>query len=137
MITSDNKKESITTSGKLSTTVLNVSSNYSFSVIGNTKVTLDDNLLRINNKLVELPFGIYTQPLIFFAGNTTYITVTETQENKVYIYDKLGRMLSGFPVYGTSSAVIGDGPTKVLYELLLMEALKKCYFIVSVNIFKV
>jgi len=112
VITSDNKKESIATSGKVGTISLDVSGNYSFSVVGNTKVTLDDNLLRINNKLVELPFGIYTQPQTYFAGNTTYTAITETQENKVYIYDKLGRLLSGFPVYGTSNATIGDGPSK-------------------------
>lgn len=112
VITSDNKKESVSISGKVSTSKLAVSENYSFSVVGKTKVTLDDNLLRINNKLVELPFGIYTEPGIFYANKTTYVSITETQENKVYIYNKNGILLSGFPVFGSSSAEIGNGATK-------------------------
>ncbi len=112
VITSDNKKESISTSGKVSSKQLDVSSNYSFSTKGTTKVTLDDNLLRINNRLVELPFGIYTQPSIFYANNSTYISITETQENKVYIYDKNGRTIPGFPVFGSSDAKVGNSAKK-------------------------
>ncbi len=112
VITSNNKKESISASGKVSTKILDVSGNYSFSVKGKTKITLDDNLLRIDNTLVELPFGIYTKPRAFYANKTTYVSITETQENKVYIYDKNGRLLSGFPLFGSSSAVIGNGAKK-------------------------
>ena len=112
VITADNKKESISQSGKVSSLSLDVSSNYSFSIKGNTKVTLDDNLLRINGKLVELPFGIYTKPLLFFANRTTYISITETQENKVYVYDTTGSLLNGFPVFGTSVASIANASKK-------------------------
>jgi hypothetical protein len=69
---------------------------------------LDDNLLRINGKLVELPFGIYTEPVLFRAKRATYITITETQENKVYIYNTSGELVSGFPVYGSSTAELAD-----------------------------
>ncbi len=106
VITEDKKKETISGNGKVTSKVLSVSGNYSFSVKGNTKVTLDDNLLRINGKLVELPFGVYKQPELFFANKTSYISITETQESKVYVYDTAGSLLSGFPVFGTSSAAI-------------------------------
>lgn len=112
VISSDNKKQSISTSGKVSTKTLDASGNYTYFEKGKTKVTLDDNLLRINNKLVELPFGIYNEPCAFYANKTTYVSITETQENKVYIYDRNGRLLSGFPVFGSSSAAIGNGATK-------------------------
>ena len=112
VITADNKKESISQSGKVSSRSLDVSSNYSFSIKGNTKATLDDNLLRINGKLVELPFGIYTKPKMFYANKTTYISLTETQENKVYVYDKSRSLLRGFPVFGTSIASIAGASKK-------------------------
>jgi hypothetical protein len=83
-----------------------------FAVKGNNKVTLDDNLLRINGKLVTLPFGIYTKPQLFFANKTTYISITETQENKVYVYDTSGSLLKGFPVFGTSIASIAEASKK-------------------------
>jgi len=100
-------KNSISENGNVRSINLNVSS-YWFTVKGKTKVTLDDNLMRINGKLVELPYGIYTPPQIFIANKKTYITITETQENKAYVYTKLGELLSGFPLFGTSSIDIGD-----------------------------
>jgi hypothetical protein len=112
VITGDNKKESISQSGEVTSLSLDVSANYSFSIRGTTKVTLDDNLLRINGKLVELPFGIYTKPQLFFANRTTYISITETQENKVYVYDSAGSLINGFPVFGTSAASITESSKK-------------------------
>jgi len=112
VITADNKKESISQSAKVTSLSLDVSSNYSFSIKGTTKVTLDDNLLRIKGKLVELPFGIYTKPKIFFANRTTYISITETQENKLYVYSSNGTLIKGFPVFGTSVASISKSSKK-------------------------
>lgn len=112
VITTDNKKESISQNGKVSSRRLNVSDNYSFAIKGTTKATLDDNLLRINGKLVELPFGVYTRPQLYFANKTTYISITETQENKVYVYDSFRSLLPGFPVFGTSQAAIGNTSKK-------------------------
>ena len=112
VITTDDIKHSISQSGKVSTTKLDVSEGYSFTISGSTKVTLNENLLRINGKLVELPFGIYTRPRIFTANKAVYISVTETQENKVYVYNKAGTLLFGLPVYGTSDAVIGNITSK-------------------------
>ena len=37
-----------------------------------------------------------------------FISITETQENKLYVYNKSGSLLSGFPVYGTSIIDLGD-----------------------------
>ncbi|QIE60310.1 hypothetical protein G5B37_12280 [Rasiella rasia] len=106
VITSDNKKKSINTRGQVTTTSLDVSSNYHFITKGNTKVTLDDNLLRINGKLTELPFGIYTAPKIYIVNRKTYITVTETQEKKVYVVQKDGSIVNGFPVFGSSNSIL-------------------------------
>ncbi len=107
VITKNNTKNSIGVDGKVSVKKLNVTS-YQFRVKGKTKVTLDDNLMRINGILVELPFGIYTAPEIFTVNRKTYISISETQENKVYIFSKTGKLLSGFPVFGTSNALL-DG----------------------------
>lgn len=116
VITKGPTKESISQTGKVRSQALNVAANYGFAIQGSTKATLDDNLLRINGKLAELPFGVYTKPSVFNANKTTYVTVTETQENKVYVYDKNGTLLSGFPVYGTSQAQSSDsGDRGTLY----------------------
>jgi hypothetical protein len=108
VITSENTKESISQKGKVTSTKLTVSESYYFTTDARIKVTLDDNLMRIDGKLVELPFGIYTNPKIFRINRKTYISITEIQEKKVYIYDDNGVLLPGFPVYGTSTAALGD-----------------------------
>src|SRR5690554_7864081 len=55
VITKDNAKEQISEKGEVSSQKLDVSINYWFTTVGSLKATLDNNLLRINGKLAELP----------------------------------------------------------------------------------
>lgn len=107
VITKENSKERVSEDGKVTSQKLDVGSSYWFAINGNTKATLDNNLLRIEGKLAELPIGLYSKPQVFQIGQKTYVTITETQENKVYVFDKNGNLAKGFPVYGTSEASIG------------------------------
>lgn len=113
VITADKKKKTIGRSGKVSTINLDVSDSYYFTATAGNKATLDDNRLRINGKLVELPLGIYTQPVVKTVLGRTYVLVTETQEKKVYMYTTKGTLLSGFPVYGASRAVVAPKNERV------------------------
>ncbi len=112
VITKENTKERISQDGKISSQKLDVGSNYWFAINGNVKVTLDDNLLRINGKLAELPLGVYTNPQLFNVRRNNFVTITETQEKKVYVFDQNGNVLNGFPVYGTAAASIDSGSGK-------------------------
>ena len=107
VINKDNTKNSIDIDGRITSRKLEVTS-YQFVIRGKTKVTLDDNLMRINGILVELPYGIYTKPSISIVNQKGYISITESQENKIYVYSKSGNLLHGFPVYGTSNTDFGD-----------------------------
>lgn len=109
VITKENTKERISQVGKVSSLKLDVGGNYWFAMLGNTKATMNDNLLRIDGKLIELPLGVYTNPHLFNLNRNVYLTVTETQEKKVYVFNKNGALLNGFPVYGTSAASLEDG----------------------------
>jgi hypothetical protein len=132
VITEDTTKKSIDQNGKVTSQNLKVASNYWFSTLGSLKVTLDDNMLRINGNLVELPFGLYKNPQLFMANSTTYISITETQENKVYVYAKNGQLLDGFPVYGSSAAsVVNDSKKPQL--LVLTTGSSKEVIVYSVN----
>lgn len=125
LITQENSKESISQSGMVTSQKLDVSSNYYFTTLGNTKVTLDDNLLRINGKLVELPFGVYSSPSIFTLNRKTYVTLTETQEKKVYLFDNSGRPIQGFPIYGSNSADIEFTTNKKGLQLVVQGEAKE------------
>lgn len=121
IITKDNLKEIISETGKVSSVKLDVGNHYWYATSGSTKVTLDDNLLRINGKLTELPLGIYSNPNLYNINRNTYITITETQEKKVYVFDKNGNILNGFPVYGTSEARIGKNNSKNGFLVLVKD----------------
>ncbi len=119
VITKENTKERISENGKVSSQKLDVGRNYWFTVNGNTKVTLDENMLRIDGKLAELPLGLYSRPQIFTVNRANYITITETQENKVYVFDNNGKLLKGSPIYGTSAASLAEGNSKGALTVLV------------------
>ncbi|QED38159.1 hypothetical protein FK178_10715 [Antarcticibacterium arcticum] len=87
-----------------------------------------ENNLKINNNTVTLDYGLYTQPEIFTFGNNTFITITDTQAERVFVFNEKAELLPGFPVYGSSRANIlsigkknflsvrGDEKGIILYE---------------------
>lgn len=72
----------------------------------NQSVFKQGNILRINTREIELPFGLYTDPGVFKINNQIYISITETQEHKLYMYNAQGNLMPGFPVYGSDKAYI-------------------------------
>jgi len=131
-ITSENEQKTISQSGNVTTKKLNVTTDYFYNIDTKLKVSLNDNLLRVNGRLIELPFGIYTKPNLFYFNKTGYITVTETQENKVYVYDNNGTLINGFPVYGTSAAIITD-VSKSKSLQVLVTADEKEFLLYTIN----
>lgn len=104
--TNNLEKINISTSGNLKTQKLN-DPFYKTTKHGVTAFIQAQNL-RINQAEIELPFGLYTDPEIYRIGNQTYVTLTDIQENKVYVYNAKGSLLQGFPVYGKASAFLAD-----------------------------
>lgn len=105
-IDKNNQKISISQSGKVTKQELG-GVTYATSH-GKTTVQLADNLLRINNHRVELPLGDYTAPEISISNNRILISVTDRLQQRVYVYNSLGEIVTGFPVYGASVMQLGD-----------------------------
>lgn len=118
-VTNKNKQVTISQSGTIKSKELVGTGESHLVSSNNTTVLLTDNILLINDKTVELPFGIYTTPQVQTSNNKTYVTVTETQENQVYVYSINGRLLEGFPVYGTSAGILNRNSSKTLQLLTL------------------
>lgn len=104
--TNDLEKINVSTSGSLSRQKLNETF-YKTTKHGVTAFLQAQNL-RINQTEIELPFGLYTNPEIYRLGNQTYVTLTDMQESKVYVYNAQGALLQGFPVYGKAIAFLAD-----------------------------
>ena len=96
-----------------------------------TLVSLADNKLTIKGKSIELDFGNYTKPEIFYLRDKIYVAVTDLQSQKVYLFDSQAKPIANFPVYGTSTlqldnldkdrnlefVVKGDNKSIVLYQI--------------------
>ncbi|OBX26217.1 hypothetical protein LX77_02402 [Gelidibacter algens] len=89
--------------GKMSSNNLNLGEKHSISSTSKTLVTLSDNILHIKTNKVELDFGDYTPPKIFYSNDKIYISVTDLQAKKIYLFDSLGKLIDNFPVYGNST----------------------------------
>ena len=106
LVTKDNEQVTISQSGKISRKKININNENCLKIIKENTISLWDNHLRINSKHIELPFGIYTSPRVYYANKKGYVTTTETQEKKTYLYSLDGELLKGFPVYGASSGEV-------------------------------
>lgn len=122
VITEDYNKVSISDRGEAATIKLDVGAYYWFAVNHGVKATLDDNLLRIDGKLANLPLGIYSEPQLVKISGSVYTAITETQEKKVYLFDENAKLVSGFPIFGASKASIGTRSGKNTYVVVRGDA---------------
>ncbi len=67
-------------------------------------VTLSENMLQINDVEIELDYGLYTAPQIIQNQDKSWVTLTDKQAKKLYVFDEFGNLLNGFPVYANSKA---------------------------------
>jgi hypothetical protein len=117
--------------GQLSSSNLNLSSEHFITSTSKTLVTFSENRLTIKSHTVELDYGDYTPPQIFYIKDKIYVTTTDLQSKKIYLFDSLGKPLANFPVYGNSAITMdnidkdnnlevvtkGDNNSIIVYEI--------------------
>ncbi|MEJ2113262.1 MAG: ribonuclease HII [Flavobacteriaceae bacterium] len=99
---SDGDLISIDLNGNVASQNLNISESHNIDATSKTLVAQYENKLRIKQSVLELDYGSYTKPKIFYLNDKIYITVTDLQAQKVYLFDSQAKLLSNFPVYGNS-----------------------------------
>jgi hypothetical protein len=102
--TTSSKGEFITidTKGNTVTQDLGLNDSHDLVTTSKTLVALSENKLRIKQNTYELDYGNYSEPQIFYLNDKIYVTVTDIQTQKIYLFDSNAKLLSNFPVYGTS-----------------------------------
>ena len=102
-ITNDNLITQVNTKGAINNIKpIKDDGNIRIDATSKTMATITENTLTIKNKKVNLDYGVYTAPKIFYINNKVFIAITDTQSSKVYLYDSNAKLISGFPVYGNS-----------------------------------
>ncbi|XLS28554.1 ribonuclease HII [Flavobacteriaceae bacterium M23B6Z8] len=94
--------------GNINRIGLGLQDNHKIDATAKTLVSLSDNVLTIKGKPVELDYGIYTAPRIFYVNNKIYVSVTDLQTSKVYLFDSQTEPIANFPVYGNSEIDLTD-----------------------------
>jgi len=98
----------IDTKGNLSATNFNLNNDHGMYATSNTLVFMDDNVLTIKGRKVELDLGVYTKPKIFYLYDKIYVSVTDIQNQKIYLFDSQAKSIPNFPVFGSSLIDLTD-----------------------------
>ncbi|WP_299443351.1 ribonuclease HII [uncultured Aquimarina sp.] len=107
-LTKDGKLIQIPSDGTISLMDKELNANSSLVATNKTLVTFSENKLSIKEKTLELDFGVYTKPQIFYINNKIYVAITDIQSKKVYLYDSNAELFPNFPVYGNSIISLGN-----------------------------
>ncbi|MBT8246023.1 MAG: ribonuclease HII, partial [Winogradskyella sp.] len=120
------------TKGRISIANLDLDVNSKITTTSKTLVALDENKLKIKSKTIDLDYGSYTSPEIFYLNDKIYVSITDLQSKKVYIFDSLGKLLPNFPVFGTASAKLQNLDRKRGLELVT-QADEKTILVYKIN----
>lgn len=129
--TSNGELVQVNQKGNVSKQGLGLVNNHKLTTTNKTLVTLSENKLGVKLKSLELDFGNYTAPKIFYINDKIYITVTDLQTQKVHLFDSQTKTIKNFPVYGNSTidlnnidkdrnlefVVQGESNSIVLYQI--------------------
>ncbi len=108
-LTADNLITQVNTKGDVNNIKpIKAGENIRIDATSKTLATITENTLTIKNKKIDLDYGVYTAPKIFYINNKVFIAVTDTQSSKVYLFDSNAKPISGFPIYGNSISDLGN-----------------------------
>lgn len=93
----------IDTKGNTAEVNLNLSANHHLETTNKTRVTFHDNKLSIKNRNLDLDYGTYSPPKIFYINSKIYVAITNLDSKKLYVFDSLGQLRPNFPVFGNSA----------------------------------
>lgn len=110
----------IDSSGEKVVTPLGLEADHKISTTEKSLVSLSGNILNIKGIPVNLPYGTYSDPQIFYLQNILYIAVTDIESEKVHLFYSNGTAVQGFPVYGTSSIDLTNADQDKALEMVVL-----------------
>ncbi len=117
-LTNTGQLAQVDTDGHIKLKPFDLDTNSNINTTSKTLVAMSDNKLKIKSKILDLDFGNYTMPRIFYLYDKIYISTTDLDAKKVFIYDSQGKLLPNFPVFGTASIDLQNLDKKRGLELI-------------------
>ncbi|WP_299336932.1 ribonuclease HII [uncultured Psychroserpens sp.] len=87
---------------------LNANDEHKITTTSKTLVVLNENKLTIKSKTIDLDYGDYTAPKIFYINDKIYVTITDLQSKKGYLFDSQAKPIANFPVYANSELTLNN-----------------------------
>lgn len=107
--------------GRIQKSDLQLNTDHGMDATSRTLVLMNDNVLSIRGKEVTLDLGVYTKPTIFYLNDKIYVSVTDIQNLRTYLFDSQAEAIARFPVYGASSIDMADMDSDNKPELVLKD----------------
>jgi len=107
--------------GSVSTRKLNLSNNHKINSKYNLVLIIDGNKLTSLNKSIDLPFGNYSDPLIFSYNKKKKFSIFDNQSKKIYLFDDKLNLFDSFPLYSISNIDLNNIDKEQNLELILAE----------------
>lgn len=121
----------VNTKGAVSRQSLGLDSKHDITCSSKTLVTRSDNKLSIKSNPIDLEYGSYSPPNLFYLRDKIYISITDLQAQKIWLFDSQAKRFPGVPVFGTSAIDLanadadrplefvtkGDPNSLILYQL--------------------
>lgn len=93
----------VNTKGRVRRQNLGLNPKHAFTTSSKTLVTRNDNKLTIKSNEIDLEYGSYSTPSLFYLKDTIYIAITDLQAKKVWIFDSQAKPFPKVPVFGSSA----------------------------------
>ncbi len=94
--------------GKVTVTGFDLNQDHGMEATSKSMAIMNENVLKIKGTEVVLDYGVYTAPRIFYLYDTIYVSVTDIQSRRTYLFNSKAELLPGFPVMGSSAAELAD-----------------------------
>ncbi|MGB5318683.1 ribonuclease HII [Eudoraea sp.] len=122
-ITTDKKGTlyAVDSKGKITKSGLNLNPDHGIVSTNRTFVSNNENILKIRGHEVTLELGVYSRPQLFYVNNKIYISVTDIQSQKIYLFDSNAKSISDFPVFGNYEIDLGDMDNDRKIEIVTKE----------------
>lgn len=107
--------------GKITKKNFNLNKDHGLDATSNSLVLMNDNILNIKGRKIELDLGVYSKPKIFYIYDKIYVGVTDLQNQKGYLFDSQAKPIPNFPVFGTSLIDLSDLDNDRRLELVVKD----------------
>jgi len=98
----------VDTRGKITRTRFNLAEDHGMDATIKTLCLMNDNELTVKGNKATLDLGVYTKPRIFYIYDKIYVSVTDIQTQRAYLFDSSAIPFPNFPIYAASVIDLTD-----------------------------